>query len=98
MLALYFKTDGTIIDIKPKNGSKFLLQELQELVGGYIEIIPLFEGEEEEARGFIIVSEEESSRSLLNKFNTLSVLFHLKDLIVGDFLFCIGNELEYEGS
>lgn len=35
------KPDGSKHVITPKNGSKFELEELQELVGGYIEVIRL---------------------------------------------------------
>lgn len=35
------KPDGSKHCITPKNGSKFELEELQELVGGYIEVVRL---------------------------------------------------------
>lgn len=35
------KTDGSKHVIAPKNGKKFELEELQELVGGYIQVIRL---------------------------------------------------------
>lgn len=35
------KTDGSKHVIAPKNGNKFELEELQELVGGYIQVIRL---------------------------------------------------------
>ena len=37
--------DGEIKDIKPQNGKKYTLGELQELVEGFIEIIPSVTGD-----------------------------------------------------
>ena len=39
MSAKLFETNCKIREVKPKNGKKFTLKELQELVGGYIAII-----------------------------------------------------------
>jgi hypothetical protein len=40
-MAWIIKSDDTETEVKPKNGKKFSLPELQKAVGGYIEIIPL---------------------------------------------------------
>lgn len=39
IMAKVILTDGREIAVKPKNGTDFSLEELQEVVGGYIEII-----------------------------------------------------------
>jgi hypothetical protein len=39
--ARYLKTDGTEVEISPANGKKFTLKELQDLVGGYIEMVSI---------------------------------------------------------
>lgn len=39
--AVQIKTDGTNVSVLPENGTDFTLEELQKMVGGYIEIISL---------------------------------------------------------
>lgn len=43
-MAQIIKADGAVIDVKPKNGKDFSLKELQSIVGGYIEIVYLKDG------------------------------------------------------
>lgn len=38
-MATWIKTDGTVTDVKPANGKRFTLPELQRYVGGYIQLI-----------------------------------------------------------
>lgn len=38
-MALHIKADGTEVKIEPANGKKFSLEELQKMVGGYIEVV-----------------------------------------------------------
>jgi|KBSSwiStaDraftv2_1062776.scaffolds.fasta_scaffold3247166_2 hypothetical protein len=38
--AKLFKASGEIIDVKPANGRDFSLKEMQDFVGGHIEIVP----------------------------------------------------------
>lgn len=40
-MAKIYKTDGTVVEAKPKNGKDFKLEELQAIVGGYIEVLPI---------------------------------------------------------
>ena len=42
--AKLYKADGTIIEVVPSNGTDFQLKELQEMVGGYIEIVSAGKG------------------------------------------------------
>lgn len=44
-MATLIKADGTRTEIQPKNGTDFKLEELQEYVDGYIEIVNLRNGE-----------------------------------------------------
>ena len=37
---IIYHTDGTMILAVPSNGKKFMLEELQKAVGGYIQIVP----------------------------------------------------------
>lgn len=43
-MAQIMKADGSVIDVEPKNGKDFSLKELQCIVGGYIEIVHLKDG------------------------------------------------------
>jgi hypothetical protein len=38
MAAKLYKSNGEVNDIKPKNGKTFTLDEVQSLVGGYVEV------------------------------------------------------------
>lgn len=38
-MATIIKTNGEMLRVDPKNGKDFKLQELQEIVGGYIECV-----------------------------------------------------------
>lgn len=41
-MAIIIKTTGETIEVKPKNGTDFQLKELQEVVGGYIQILHIY--------------------------------------------------------
>ena len=38
-MATWIKTDGTLETVKPINGKRFSLAELQKFVGGYIQLV-----------------------------------------------------------
>lgn len=44
-MAQIIKTDGTVIEVQPKNGTDFQLDELQAVVEGYIQIVHIGYGE-----------------------------------------------------
>lgn len=37
--ATWIKVDGTETEVQPRNGKRFELEELQKMVGGYIELV-----------------------------------------------------------
>jgi len=76
--AFIYKTNGEIIPILPKNKEVFTLQELQEIVGGYIELVMLNDGR------IMIVNEEGKINGL--DYNLLGTLAYAKDVIVGNVL------------
>ena len=45
IMAKIIKTDGTIVEVTPQNGTDFQLEELQKIVGGYIEVLRLTDNE-----------------------------------------------------
>ena len=54
-----YKPDLTSEDIKPADGKKFTLKELQKMVGGYIEVYPIPSG-----KGYIICNENGINQGL----------------------------------
>lgn len=83
--AILYKTDGTTQPVQPQDGHKFGLAELQAMVGGYIEVIPLSEGR------LMALNEDGKLRGLpVNREATAVALPFLGagDFIVGDALVC----------
>lgn len=44
-MAIYINVSGFELDVFPDNGEKFTLEELQKLVGGYVERIAMPDGQ-----------------------------------------------------
>lgn len=77
-------TDGIALKTEPKNGTDFSLEEMQKIVGGYIEILRL--GSE-----LIMVVNEEGKLNGLGfnaKATILARAAGYDDYIVGDVLVC----------
>jgi len=55
-MALLMKIDGTQETVTPARGETFSLKELQGYVGGHIELVWLYSGEE--TTGLLVVNEE----------------------------------------
>ena len=75
------KADGTIKEISPKNNGFFGLEELQELVGGYIEVIYL------PSDTIMIVNEEGKLKGLPTNLNATKILYEyykVTNILVGD--------------
>ena len=88
MKAKWLKTDLSVVDVEPKNGTDFQYDELREFVGGYIEVVPLKGGKQ-----ILVVNEEGKIQGLpVNALatNTLALSYQprLTDIIVGDALLC----------
>lgn len=76
---------GNCVEVSPKNGTDFSLEELQTVVGGYIEIVYLDDGE------IMVVNEEGKLNGLsVNGVATSYLLTHsdCNDIIVGDVIVC----------
>ena len=88
-IALLYKTDLSVEEIKPANGRYFKLEEMQAYVGGLIEIIPL-DGEGLEDK-LLVVNEEGKLENLqLNIFATAEWFkyYGKTDYISGDCIIC----------
>ena len=86
-MAKIIKTNGSIIEVEPKNGTDFQLDEMREIIGGgYIEITQtkndklMVVDEEGKLKGF----EPNFSATEHHKYN---------DLIVGNVLICEPNQI-----
>lgn len=78
------KTNGEVIPTSPKNGSDYSLEEMQEIVGGYIEIIASADGSE------VMVLNEEGKLNEL-PYNPEATRWFAKNH--GDYDYIVGNVL-----
>ena len=90
-----YKTDGKVIATEPKNGKDYKLQELKDVVGGYIEIVPLCGGY------IMVVNEEGKIHHLPYNQNATTILRRMamhdgfrNDYICGDVLVCEKNQVQ----
>ena len=92
-MATILKTNGTQQKVQPKNGTDFQLDELQEIVGGYIEIVRVNTGE-------IIICNDNGKLYGLPVNDNATMLAHYfnaianDDFIVGDVLICNKNQVK----
>ena len=85
-MATIVKTNGEEVDVQPKNGRDFSLKEVQDIVGGLIEVIPY--GTKE-----LMVLNEEGKLINLPVNNVATDLICGIDDIVGDVLLCKATEV-----
>jgi hypothetical protein len=79
-MAMLMRSTGEQELIEPANGRSFSLQELQTLVGGYIEVVPTLDGQH-----LMVVDEEGKLKGKApNVPATLMYLYCAHDRIVGD--------------
>lgn len=78
-----YRTDGKVETVRPHDGKKFSLQELQGFVGGLIQIVPLRPGN---GHATLYVNEEGKIHGLPSnlKATKLTDLWSWGDYIVGD--------------
>lgn len=85
-MATLIKTDGSQIEIEPKNGLKFELKELQQYVQGYIEYVFL-KGDVN-----LIINDDGKDRLPLNEKATEiahnEAAIYPRDYICGDAVLC----------
>ena len=89
-MAVLFRTDSSTENVKPKNGTDFSLEELQEMVGGTIEIIRLSNLQ------LMIVHDEGKILGLpVNLYATILYRMYIctDDFIAGDALLCYATEV-----
>lgn len=81
-MATLYLTSGEVKTVKPRKGKKFKLDELQEFVGGYIEIVP--------GSGLMAFCNEEGRLLNLPLNPTASVRYHQH--LFGDVIVCDKGE------
>jgi hypothetical protein len=91
-MAQLVKSDGTIIDVEPNNDSDFTLKELQEFVGGLIEIYHL------KHTRIIVMNEEGRIHNLPENPKATEIMqkdFEQEILpVLGDVLFCERHQVK----
>lgn len=89
-MATLIKSTGEEIEISPAAGKHYKLKELQQLVGGYIETLPVATDQ------LMIVNEEGKLMNLpINKRATeIAIENCILDVIVGDVLICLTTEIK----
>lgn len=86
-MATIYKAHGEVIEIEPRNGKDFKLEELQAIVSGYIEIINLAD------ERLMVLNEEGKLNGLAINWKATE-LAHGYGIIVGDVLVCNDNQIE----
>ena len=94
-MAQIIKTDGNVIEVQPKNGTDFQLDELREIVGGYIEIIRIYNDEDE----IMVMNEEGKLIGCELNINATHLAknykaIHESDYVCGDVLVCKRNQVK----
>jgi len=89
-----YKVGGLVIDnYTPKNGKTYELSELQAIVSGYIEVIPINDGKQ-----YMVMNEEGKIKGLGINHEATKILQknfpHTNDIVVGDVLVCDESELD----
>lgn len=91
-MAAIIKVNGETTDVRPKNGTDFSLEEMKEIVGGYIEVLFLEGGD------LMVVNEDGKNQNLpLNTEATEIIdgdIYYDGDVIVGDVLLCGRNQIK----
>lgn len=91
-MAQLIKTTGEILEISPKNGINFQLDELQKYVDGYIEIVNLNNGE------ILVVNEEGKFVEEINEKATdiahNNQAIFSSDYIAGNVVLCKDQEVQ----
>lgn len=90
-MAKIIKASGEEIETSPMNGNDFKLEELQSIVGGYIEIVWLPNDK------IMVINEEGKLMELPLNVKATGIYYNAfgyEDLIVGDVLLCDSNQVE----
>ena len=91
-MAQIIKTTVEVVEVSPENGTDFQLEELWDIVGGYIEIVNLQDGR------LLCLDDEGKLKGKdmnIKATDIYRAAFPMcKDFIVGDVLVCNENEID----
>ena len=91
-MARLITTDGITKEVKPISGTKFSLKELQNYVGGFIQMLPLPD------KSMAFCNEEGLLHNLPQNVEATSVISGIfkrpTQVFVGDVVICTPNEVE----
>ena len=89
-MATLIKSNGEEQQVSPKKGKAFKLKELQDFVGGYIETISVSTNQ------LMVINEEGKFLRLPQNQKATEIAFEncVIDVIVGDVLICMSNEIK----
>ena len=97
-MAVVVKCDGSDhFGIEPENGEHFTLDEMQDIVGGYIEMIRIPGLSNPEKEYFLVINEEGKFEPLARNESATIVYqghYDTADYIVGDALFVSVDQLD----
>jgi hypothetical protein len=90
-MALLLKASGDVEEIRPAHGRTFVLDELQALVGGFIEVVRTVDGR------WLVINEDGKRRELARNLQA-TALYHQAggipwDVVVGDVLLADAVEM-----
>lgn len=89
-MAVIYRTNGKREQVLPENGTDFKLEQLQKIVGGYIDILGIGSDElmvfNDEGKLMGLPINREATKIYQKHFNT-------DDFIVGDVLICKDDEV-----
>ena len=91
-MAQIIKTTGEVIEVAPKNGTDFSLEELKTIVDGWIEIVNLRDGR-------LLCLDEEGKLKGKERNHVATDIYRqafpqCKDFIVGDVLLCDEDQID----
>lgn len=86
-MAKLYKSTGEVLEVSPDKGKTFSLARLQELVGGYIEILPF-------GNWLFVCDEEGKLKGKPLNANATEEARRWFDPFVGDVLYCKRTEIK----
>lgn len=96
-MATYYKTNGEVKEVSPKNGKYFSYEELKSFVEGYVEIVPLPSGKSivvnEEGKMIGLDKNEKASEEWLKEYPYEKYPFNNDGTIAGNALIATEEEL-----
>jgi len=87
-MAQFIKSNGTEVELLPESGKHFTLKEMQDCVGGFIEIVYTQDGR------LIVLDEEGKLKGKEVNLKATKLYGNTNDCIVGDVLVCTNKEVK----